>query len=286
MDAPAAPLTRLAPRTVAQTLQSRLGPGFLTVEIDGVPVAGGFDHSGSGAPDLIGLFIAAETLTVVSLSDGENEPLVQPVGSNAEVANYREVRLDTDDFAPSGFQVRLISADREEDLLVLATGATPSVIRTAFSSVSRTDIRDLDGDGKMEMVQAALVFEAGGRRELIVDAFRWDGTGFTHAHSISLLRLTNQRLRTFENRLRVDDTSEWMSTVHEVLESLEGAPEPREILPSPAVQIPEITELFLDLGESGWTIGHDLAIGVELYRLYIELLANPLAEEPVRILGL
>jgi hypothetical protein len=286
MDPPTAPMTRLAPRTVAQTLQSRLGPGFLTVEIDGVPVAGGFGNTESEVPDLIGLFIAAETLTVVSLSNGGEEPLVQPVGPNAEVTNYREVRLKTEARTPSGFQVRLISADREEDLLVLATGATPSVIRTAFSSVSRTDIRDLDGDGSMEMVQAALVFEAGGRRELIVDAFRWDGSGFTHARSISLLRRTNQRLRTFENRLRVDGTAEWMAAVHDALESLDGAPEPREVLPSPAVQVPEITELFLDLGETGWTIGHDLAIGVELYRLYIELLANPLVEEPVRILGL
>ena len=152
--------------------------------------------------------------------------------------------------------------------------------------MTRSTLRDLDGDERKELVQYVQVFEADGRREIIVDAFSWTGENFVHSASVALLRRLNERLAILETQLMVNTDEEWSRRIDEALRPLDGAPPASQLVPAGLVTIPEMVELPLELGLPRWELAHDIAIEYELYRVSIVLEADPLTDRPVRLVGL
>ena len=303
------PEASVTPGNAAALLSEPLEPAYTVVTVDERPVAGLY-RSAVLAPDdpprrpvLLGLFRAAETLTVVQapVPTTATHPVTGPrsvrhVGVDTEIRLFENLTLDNRSSrsdrshrvdVPNGFRVRLSGTDREEDLVVIAGPATPYIARTPFSSVNQTAFRDLDGDGLKEMVRTSRVFESGGRREVIVDAFRWDGTSFIPAASVSLVRRLNELLDHLQVRLREDTDPQWIRTASDAFTPLEGAGPVGELLAlAESVNIPDIAELTVDVGLSVWEFAHDIAVDNSLYRLHIRLSANPLTTQPATIVGM
>jgi hypothetical protein len=211
---------------------------------------------------------------------------VRPLGTRAEVRAFEAIFLEEGAALPNGFRSHLALDAREEELIVVATESEPYVMRTPLSAVSRLSFRDLEADGVKELVQIAKVFEAGGRREIIADAFRWTGESFVHAASVSLIRRLNERLGELELRLTADSDPDWRRRAVTALQPVEGAPSLDDTLPAESVRVPRITELSLDLSQHEWTFVHELAVNENLYRLTITMVADPLADRVVSISGI
>ncbi len=187
-----------------------------------------------------------------------------------------------------GFRARLRADVGEIDLFVLPTlSGQPFVATTDATATVRTEVKDVDGNGDLEMIHYALVFEAAGRRELIVDLLEWDGETFTHRASVPLVRRLNDRLKRLGRELSDVGPAD-ITRFDAALVPIEGAPVVGDILPVEEVRIPQVNELMVDLGENSWRIFHEIALfpGPAIYRVEIELHADPIRSDPVRIIGL
>ncbi len=216
-------------------------------------------------------------------------PTTEPLALNVRVDDVHTVTVDTRSGKPNGFHVTLRSADRGEELYVVATEGGSYSVRLPFSSVSRTVLRDLNADGLAELVQYSRVFEAGGKREIIVDSYEWDGQGFVHSRSLPLLRRLNHRLRRLRSELEAAPPGS--RYFDNALQPESAASPVSELLPADTVRVPELSELTVDLGRPGWELEHDIAIYHNsdipiIFRIQIVVRANPFLPHPITIRGL
>lgn len=240
----------------------------------------------SPALQAMGLFTGGSRLylrvaggEVVELADGADVLSVDPRTLVTDTASGSAP-------APQLLAVSLAYDGREELLLAVPRLPVPYVLRIPVSAASRAQLRDLDGDGLAELLTTTVVFDAAGRRELVVDALGWGGTRFVHRESISLLRELNTALAELERRLERSADPAWRAEVSQALQPLDGAPPPATLLPARVAQVPEVRELSVDLDLAAWSIAHDLALDNNIYRIRIRIEANPLMDRPVRIAGL
>lgn len=289
-DAPPAVPTDRTVATVAAAVRATRPPGAAVVQIDDTVAAWWLlptdgetaDSPGSAVP--MALF-DRDGAVVLGYRDGTAAE-ARPLATGATVTSATPFRLRPAATTPNGVRILVQSGDTEEELFVVARAGRPLVQRMPVSAVSRTQLEDLDGDGLREMVQATRVFDPSGRREVIVDAYRWETARFVHTGSISLLRELNEHLADFETRLTSDSSERWIAAVSRAAEPIEGSGPIAALLPAEWVTVPRIPELTLDLTEIRWTFAHDVAVEGNLYRLQISLAANPLSSDVVSIAGL
>ncbi len=232
------------------------------------------------------LALYRDSLTTSGRSEGAQS--IEPLALQVSVLSADSLQIDgrRGDNCPNGFHLTVFASDREEELFVVVTAAGSYAVRTPFSAVNQTVVRDLNDDGLRELVQYSRVFEAGGRRELIVDAFEWDGSGFIHTGSLPLLRRVNSRLKALKEQLEAAEEGE--NRFDAALKSYEDERKPSDFFPVSSVRVPELMEVPGDLGRSHWQLEHDIAVlggdGVPvIYRVTIDIRANPFAAFPVRI---
>ncbi len=265
--------------------------GYQLISFEQAPVAGVFHapQSRRNEAAVLGLLQTDVHIAVIQATTdgrGRDEVDIQPVGSGASVLHVEEIFLHAANGSPNGLRIRLAFGNREEELIVLVAEGNPYILKTQLSAMTRSTLRDLDGDQRKELVQYMQVFEADGRREIIVDAFSWTGEDFVHNASIALLRRLNDRLAAFEAQLTMSADDAWLERIDGALRPLDDAPPASHLLPARLVTIPEVVELTLELGLPRWELAHDIAIEYELYRLSIVLEADPLTDLPVRLVGL
>ncbi len=253
---------------------------------------------GESGPGAMGLYMAAQSLVLADRSipvSAEEEaqttrvtPLLPPA-ENRRIRAFEPIELQVASGRPAGFRIRFSENNRDEEIFVIWTARTngsPHTVRLPMSAVRRTAFRDLTDDGIREMVHLSVVFDATGNREIIVDALRWEATRFVHIGSIPLIQTINRELTALEGRLRTDGSSRWRSAANLALQPIEGSPPVASLLPANQVRIPRITELSLDLSRGSWEFTHDIAVDGHIYRLRIQLEANPLREQPAQIDGI
>lgn len=213
---------------------------------------------------------------------------IETIATRVIVDEIRTVSLTGTPSDSVGFSVIARKNDETSEFFVLPTETGSYVIRTPLSPVSRSVLRDITGSKTKELIQYSRVFEAGGKREIIIDSFQWVGDGFVHQRSLSLLRRVNERLSAFEQELETASIA--TETLQDALEaSIEAPPITELILPVDAV-VPEVSELLVDLGAAEWTIGHEIALVDDrrepfVYRIRLRLEANPYSASAVTILG-
>ncbi|MEX2444959.1 MAG: hypothetical protein WD492_15265 [Alkalispirochaeta sp.] len=299
------------PENASVFLSKGLSSGFDPVIVENAVAAGWFyplegggtdkeDHAESDriTPGAMGLYASSQSLYLAyrpapSASGGQDGStqisLLLPQSENRRVRTFEPVDLTTRPGRPTGFRVRFSGDNRDEEIIVIWTNrleSAPYTGRLPMTAVRRTAFRDLTDDGVREMVHLSVVFDTGGKREIIVDALRWDSTDFVHIGSISLIRAINEELTHLEERLRNDDDAQWVATANAALQPLDEAPPVGPFLPAERVRVPRIAELSIDLGRGEWQFFHNIAVEGNLYRLRIHLEANPLAEHPARIAGI
>jgi hypothetical protein len=103
-----------------------------------------------------------------------------------------------------------------------------------------------------------------------------------------LVRRLNDRLERLERELADRSDAAFLDAISRALEPVDDAPPVGEIFPIEGARVPGIHELAVELGAPSWTISHEIAIlpGPNIYRVSIELVANPLSDQPVRVLGI
>lgn len=276
-------------------LQSGLPPGLVPVRFDGdvvadwfaaMPAAGTPGEPGNRPERAMGLFSGGDQLFV--LVEG-GQPLAVAEGVSLRRARSRSLETASPAATPVRAQLlELALADgaREELLLVVPRLPSPYTLRIPISAASRAQLRDLDGDGLSELLTTSVVFDASGRRELVVDALGWDGRRFTHRDSVSLLRELNTVLRQLQRRLERSGDPAWTSGVNRALQPIEGAPAAGGLLPATVARVPEVVELSLDLDQAAWDVAYELALDGNIYRIQLRIEANPLMEQPVSVTGL
>ncbi|MFW5694053.1 MAG: hypothetical protein ACOCYB_02715 [Alkalispirochaeta sp.] len=248
-------------------------------------------------PGAMGLYASAESLVLayrsasVAATGRPGATKTTQLLSDSEsyrVRAFDPVELHIQAGQPNGFRIRFSRQNREEEIFVIWTSLAdrpPYTVRLPVSAVRRTALRDLTDDNQREMVHLSVVFDAGGNREIIVDALRWDATRFVHSGSVALIQAVNQELAHLEARLTTDTDPRWVAAATRALEPLEEAPPVGPLLPSQHVRVPQITELSVDLGRGAWRFSHDIAVDGNIYRLRIQLEANPLVDRPAHIDG-
>lgn len=189
----------------------------------------------------------------------------------------------------TGFESLLVCGNRESSLYVLVReGGEPFdflVRREPLSSVSRTVLRDLTGDGMPELLRYSRVFESGGRRELFLEAFHWNGQHFVLLAGTSLLRRIDQQLDMLERRFARVPTARFRNEVDRALFPLDDAPPASTLLPTEHFLLPRLTDIPLQLGATRWSIDHEIALEGHVYRIRLLLEANPLVDPIVQIQG-
>jgi len=296
--APAPTDRDITPREAIAFLRAVPDDGSVPLIVAGMPAAGLFVPAATGdtPPDggtaLQGLVMGAFTRDgslLLRYRGVEGAAPRETVLSSAEDFDVRSVStltLVADSPRPNGVRLLLWSAGSEEEIFVLANTPAPYVMRAPVSTVNRTQLQDLNGDGTEEMVRISAIIDARGRRELMVDAYRWTRFGFEHAGSLALIRHLNDQLDDLSRRLRSDTSPDWKVAAADALEPIDGSVRVDRLLPATDVTIPEITDLSLNLGQPSWELSHEIAVEGSLYRLRVLLYPNPLAQQPTRIVGI
>lgn len=286
------------PREAIDLLRPLPDDGSVPLIVAGVPAAGLFTPAGTGATPgsdgntppgiLMGAFTREGSLLLRYRTD-EATDLRETLLSSAEdfeVRSVSTIHLAADSPTPNGVRLLLWSAGYEEEIFVLAESPTPYVMRAPVSTVNRTQLQDLNGDGTQEMVRISAVMDARRRREVMVDAYRWTSLGFEHVGSLALLRNLRDRLDELDRRLRIEESATWKAAAAGALVPIDGSPAVDQLLPATHVTIPEIADLSLDLGQRSWELSHEIAVEDSLYRVRILLYPNPLAHHPTQIVGI
>ncbi|MFO8042017.1 MAG: hypothetical protein R6U25_02340, partial [Alkalispirochaeta sp.] len=243
------------------------------------------------APGAMGLYATPKSLYVAHRSaappesSGEDTTHLShllPNGERLQVRGFEPVHLKVGSSRPNGFRLRFSGEGRDEEMFVLWTDRAENplyIVRLPITSVRRTALRDLTGDEVREMVYLSVVFNAGGNREIIADALEWDSTKFVHMGSVALIQAINEQLTLLEERLRTETDTAWITAANRALQPIEESSPVEPLLPAVDVRVPRISELSLDLGQGEWEFSHDIAVEGNLYRLRIQLEANPLVQD-------
>lgn len=237
------------------------------------------------------LYVAHRSAATAESSGGDTTHLSQvlPNSERLQVRGFEPVHLRVGSTRPNGFRLRFSVDSRDEEVFVLRTSRAENplyIARLPITSVRRTALRDLNGDEVREMVYLSVVFNAGGNREIIADALVWDSAAFVHAGSVALIQAINEQLTLLEERLRTEANTAWITAANRALQPIEDSVPVEQLLPAVDVRVPRISELSLDLGQGEWEFSHDIAVEGNLYRLRIQLEANPLVRDPARIVGI
>lgn len=227
--------------------------------------------------------------------DRSYRPWLQEVSGPCSVGAFHPRRIGRrpSDRSPyGGFEAILSCARRDLSLFAIdrdnsSDAAGAFVFTELYSTVSRTILRDLNGDSVPEIVRYSRVFETEGPRELLLEALRWDGEGLEPIASAALLRRINARFERLEGELG-DPASGILSLLspHELDRALvpaEDAPPASSLLPAETVRIPRIVDIALQLGVARWVFDHEIALEENVYRIRVHVEANPLIDELVRI---
>jgi hypothetical protein len=256
-----------------------------------------------GATDVIIAILTAESAgatansedlavyTSTSPSRGEYDTVfeLELIATTVAVDQIRVLSMTDSRPDSVGFSVIARKNDETFEFFILPTEAGSYVIRTPLSPVSRSVLRDITGSTTKELLQYSRVFEAGGKREIIIDSFDWVGDGFVHERSLSLLRRVNERLSTFKGE--IESRSIGINRLQGALEPSPDAPPVTELTGLRDAVVPEVSELLVDLGAPEWTISHEIALVDDrrepfVYRIRLRLEANPHSSSAVTIVGI
>lgn len=227
--------------------------------------------------------------TIRPLSEDAAEFELETIATEVVVDEVRTLSLTDTNSNSAGFSVIARKNAETSEFFIFPTETGSYVIRTPLSPVSRSVLRDIVGSNIKELVQYSRVFEAGGKREIIIDSFQWVGDGFVHRRSLSLLRRVNERLTTFEGEL--EEALIGVGRLQTALEASTGAPPITDLIPIGDAIVPEVSELLVDLGAPEWTIGHEIALVDDdqepfVYRIRLRMEANPHSSSVVTIVGI
>ncbi len=230
---------------------------------------------------------------------GDSTPLLQEAGPDCSVEEVRPYRFSVSAATAGehdGFEAVLICDRAEWSLFVLLRSSAedrtdrddpePFHLLEPLSAVTRTVLRDLTGDGVPELVRYSRVFNSDGRRELILEAFRWTQPDLKLLGSTAIVQRVDLRLNVLEQSLVAPLSPDIVARIGEALVPLEESPPASDLLPAEEVRLPRFTIPPLRLGAPGWEFDRELALGPHLYRFRLVLEANPLIDDPVRIEGL
>lgn len=218
-----------------------------------------------------------------------SEGTLEPIVTGITIDEVRPIAIVESSDTPNGFSLIVHDDTQTFTYFVILTKSGTYSIRTPLSPVGRSVLRNLSGSAANELVQYSRVFEAGGRREVIVDSFSWAGDSFVHDRSLAILRQVNERLRRLERSLESDRFE--IEILESAFTAATGAPPIPTLLPAEDVIVPELVELLVELGSPEWTIGHEIAIlddqrEPQVYGIQLRIVANPYSETPVTIIGL
>jgi hypothetical protein len=301
------PPAPLAPPARFRELVTVLPPGYRPVMYGGRPLLVATLPGG-----VLGLIHDEESTSLVSVAHSGNVAetglWLREVGTACRVTAFRPRLLTGDEPSPPGspaylyhgFQASLACGQREVSVFTFARehGEDPSdpeatadndepyLLITPLSTVARTILRDLTGDGTLDLLRYSRLFEHGGRWELLLEALRWDGRDFVLEAETALLREVNHRLDRLERMLATPVSPEESERIDRALLPTGGAPPASSLIPHAAVRIPRITDLPLQPDLSHWELVYEIALDAEVYRLTMRIEANPLLPEPVGIEGI
>ena len=226
--------------------------------------------------------IAIQRVHGVHLTTYQTDPVEGFPLASRQIDHIEPITLNDRSRQPNGYRFRYEAEGLTYDTLIFPAQTKTLYLRTPFSTSQQTSFWDLDGDGTREIVQIAVVFEARGRREIVVDAYRWANGEYHRAKTLSLLRRINGELDALRAHLEKTTGGQGLG---EVLTPIEGAPSIEGISPINSVVVPSIEELSLDVSRNRWQFAHEVAINGNLYQLTIIAEANPFTTRPAYIVG-
>lgn len=243
---------------------------------------------------VMGLAGSLEEVLVFSARPGEDEQYfhLEEAGGGCTVTSYRRHAPasvpDEAGEAYSALEALLACGGTEFSLFLLPRDdGTPLVVKHPFSAVSRSVLRDLTGDGHPELLRYSRLFRAEGGRELLLEAFRWDGRDFVALDSVALFARIDERYNQLEKRLL--DASPDPGFLHRLdgaLQPVEDAPPASSLFPVEEVLLPRVSDVPLRLGEAEWFLTREMSLDGHIYSFQLRLSANPLLAMPVAITGL
>ena len=297
------------PATRFEALAAVLPTGFSPVTHEGRPLLVATVPGG-----VLGLIHDGDSTRVVSVACAgitpEAGPWIGEIGTDCRVTAFRPRLLTGEEPPPArapeslydGFQTSLACGRREVSVFVFArdrlieeeqprSGATekrdePYILITPLSTVARTVLRDLSGDGTLDLLRYSRLFQHDGRWELLLEAYRWNGSDFVLTAETALLREVNRRLDRLERLLGEPVRPEEEETIDRALSPTGDAPAATSLIPYAQVRIPRITNLPLQPDIEHWRFEYEIALDAEVYRIMIWIDANPLLAEPVGIEGM
>jgi hypothetical protein len=249
----------------------------------------------SGRQTAMGLVVQPLDLLIISADSSPSAAspshvLVTPVSITDGTITVTELALDPTRAQPAGFAITIRGDRRSEDILVLAgRNGEPVIVRDRITSQAKVVLRDLTGSAQLERVRYAVVLDAEGFRDVIVDASIWTGTSFEIAASLSVLRAVNGRLSQLADALRAPPSQAWTTAASRALLPSDGTQAVAtlsEVLPAQNPVVPAIRELPVVLGDAVWNVPYEFGVDGAIFRLELIVEADPFAPQPVRIAGL
>ncbi len=222
-----------------------------------------------------------DELLAVRISTTTPEGVAVAIGSDCRIMEFSPLQLTPP--RVDGFSGTLLCSGQEQTLVVFDAGMPRAyVLLVPLSPVSRLSFRDLSADGELEIVRSSIVFEMDGRRELLVEAYRWDRQDLVLLASVPVLRRANAALDRLERILR----NEVVAIPDHVLVPVEGSPPASSLGSIHTVVVPRLMELALPIDAARWDLPHEISLNGNIYRVVLEVQLNPLVSEPVRTRGL
>ncbi|TVR71790.1 MAG: hypothetical protein EA427_04055 [Spirochaetaceae bacterium] len=243
---------------------------------------------------IMGLAGTPETLLVFSITLEESRrPFLHAIGDQCTVDSlvFKPVPpmgRDETGRVYHALEALLACPGEEFSLFVLPRVHSPPFIMVQpLSSVSRSLLRDLTGDGFPELLRYSRIFSTEGKRELLVEAFRWDGEDFRILRSRALFAHIDARYDHLEEQLDGPAPDrDFLRRLDQTLKPLDDAPPASSIMPVEWLQLPRLVDTPLRLGEDRWLLDQEISLNGYIYRFQLEVAANPLVAVPVSIPGL
>lgn len=127
-----------------------------------------------------------------------------PLGKWFVFEDFRGMLLDDDRSMPFAVRVSFQTHEGRERQLISFPRHNSFSFFTMKNSISiTTEIRDIDEDGILDIVEWRKVFEEGTGYETFLTWFKWDGTKFAQYDSTNIVRNLNAFLETLGNTLSI-----------------------------------------------------------------------------------
>lgn len=205
----------------------------------------------------------------------------EPIGFSRRITDFEPIRIGSQ--GPEGFSASLVQEEREEILIVLLPQQNPYIVVAPRTAGMYTEVRDIDGDGRIELVQYSQMYEAPANREVVLDIFSWDRRTFVLSSSTPMLRIINDFLGKIEAALR-DENDAILPELLELATPVEGPPL-EALLPADGVNVPLLQELPFDIFTRPWDFPYEFLVRRDdidgVYRVTIRVSDYPAGENPV-----